>query len=167
MGALRSTKYGITNHNDSFTSTSSHSSGATSHENSDFDSQSSVSDTDYGELVDAGMIDLDEDVLAVNTNDPLAAFSKMEVSPRWELSPRLEYKRHVLVEQLQRCLVVVLSMIMSIVIEIEPNQLQHQVLSTLVKNNHNHNQNHNYNYSHLLQVHIQVMEDFMIVTPAA
>jgi hypothetical protein len=91
--ALRSTKYGITNHNDSFTSTSSHSSGATSHENSDFDSQSSVSDTDYGELVDAGMIDLDEDVLAVNTNDPLAAFSKMEVSPRWELSPRLEYKR--------------------------------------------------------------------------
>lgn len=67
--------------------------GATSHENSDFDSQSSVSDTDYGELVDAGMIDLDEYGLEVDTNDPLAAFSKMEVSPRWELSPRLEYKR--------------------------------------------------------------------------
>jgi len=105
MWAIKSSEYGINGHSSSFTSTSSHSSGHTSHENSDFDSQSSVSDDDFGELVDAGMIDFDESVLEVNTGsgsmstdvdteDPLAAFAKMEVSPRWELSPRLEYKRY-------------------------------------------------------------------------
>merc|ERR1719267_49124 len=58
MWAIKSSEYGINGHSSSFTSTSSHSSGHTSHENSDFD---------FGELVDAGMIDFDESVLEVNT----------------------------------------------------------------------------------------------------